>query len=172
MSSRRHLRSHALLVADEVTRIKPVLVDVLQSGDRFASGRRRQNASSMAQMATCMTDALAAFRSADASVSEIRERLRIDVTSVGDILELTLGAFGDLADVQSALVASAALTENWASKVGGVDDDFDAALEDLLRRRYTMQSEREVFDQFATEHGGSIAAAPASVAADIDDFML
>ena len=168
----QHLRSHALLVADEVTRIQPILVDVLQSGDRFASGRRRQNASSMGQMAACMTESLGVFRNADASVSEIRDKLRLDVTSVAEMLEETLGAFGDIGDVQSALTVSAALTATWASEVNGLDDRYDAVLEHLLRRRYTMQSEREVFDHFATEHGGTITAAPTLVADAIDDFML
>ena len=65
----QHLRSHALLVDDEVARIKPILTDVLKSGKRFASGRRMQNASSMGEMAIGITEALIAFKAADAAVS-------------------------------------------------------------------------------------------------------
>ena len=54
----QHLRAHALHVADELARIRPILADVLRSGASFASSRQGQDASSMGEASAGMTQAL------------------------------------------------------------------------------------------------------------------
>ena len=93
------------------------------------------------------------------------------MTFVDEILRQSAAAFADIDRVRLTLADAGATARQWASDAGAVDEDGEPALGELLRSRYTMQSEREVYDLFKADHGGTPAAASPTMIGDVDDFF-
>ncbi len=168
----QHLRAHALHVADELARIRPILADVLRSGASFASSRQGQDASSMGEASAGMTQALETFHRADRSVTEVREGLRLSAASVGGVLQNALRALADVTGLVEDLTAEKTSIEHRLSSVENLFQQPDEALLPLVRRKYTMQTERDVFDEYTNAEVESQDRVSEVSGGDIDDFLL
>jgi hypothetical protein len=165
----QHLRSHAIQVTDAVTVVSPALDAVLDAAKQFTSAREGQDARSMGALATRLTEALSAFQSSDRVVDETRERLDAEVAAVGGVLRQARDALGEIDDVETELLGLADTTSELgeASADGTYPDDtFPQPLAGLLRKRYTMGSERSLHDSFFVDVMEPQGAAPVAVETD------
>ena len=147
----QQLRSQALRVADGVKFLGPALKQVLTAAHQFTVAREGQSAASMAAMSDGVTVALGLFKSCDRTLSDMRHKLGREASDTEVMLRQAMNGLASAEGVDRRLDEVASRLRLPPLQIDEGGDAFEStvpSLDQLLRKRYTMASERIAHDAF------------------------
>jgi hypothetical protein len=152
----QELRNYGARIVEGINELPPALREVVAFVERFSEAGSAHDSQRLAKLDGRMAAAIGAFNANGKQMTAALEKLGAESESVHGLLEKAVAMLGAHEDVGATLKDAAAAVDGFSSRMSGADEEspeVDAVLDDLLRRHYTMASEREIHDAFTGNVG-------------------
>ncbi len=147
----QELRNYAARIVEGIHELPPALSEVVSFVERFSEAGRSHDSERLTTLDERLTAAIGTFNANGKEMTAALDRLGGEADGVRILLERAVAMLDAHENIGATLRSAAAAVDELSQEIGASDvesQEVDASLDELLRAKYTMASERQIHDGF------------------------